>query len=518
VAEPSRRTLDFPYHGLRTKPFRDNTDPAFLWLGPPYRDALNTLRAGVLRNAGVLLLTGEVGVGKTMLARALADRLAAEGVRVATLGHVALPPDEFRNGVARALGAPAAAETRDALREFLRAAHARGEKVLLVVDEAQNLDAPLLDEIGELVRLGREAGHGAVDVLNVLLVSQPGIETLLRRKKRRDRADLVAVRAHLGPLDAAQVGEYVVSRLRAAGGDRELFSMDAIAEVAAMSGGVPRLINQICDRTLLVTSPWNGCMVSAGVVRGAFREIDPGIAGAGRRWMARARSRPALLAASVVLAAGLGVVVYHYEGDRLPGRVRDLVRSATGSAAAPVAAVPPPSLTPGAASAPAATTSGDSAPATEATAPGVPATTGVTPPADGTAAAPAPERAPAMPPAVPGATVPSVPAERPAGAPRIVDATEGPAAPRATTPPSTPRDTVGQVGQAQEVKPRVAPATPARIQAPPPVVSPPSRPSPPPRERAPEPAPARRAPSSDAADDPSAIIDWLLQRNPAAGR
>src|SRR5262245_54917209 len=199
-----------------------------------------------------------------MLARALADRLAADGVRVAKLGHAALQPDELHNGVARAFGVSSASE----MREFLRATHGLGEKLLVIIDEAQNFDAALLEAVADLVREGREAGNGTVNVLNVLLVAQPSLDAILKRRKRQDTGERVAVRAHLAPLDIAQVGDYVAFRLRAAGAEREIFSYDAIGEIAAISGGVPRLINRVCDRTLIATSAWNGCMVSAGVVRG----------------------------------------------------------------------------------------------------------------------------------------------------------------------------------------------------------------------------------------------------------
>lgn len=485
MAEASQRAPEPSYHGLRTKPFRENTDPTFLWLGPPYRDALNTLRAGVLGNAGVLLLTGEVGVGKTMLARALADHLAAEGVRVAKLGHAPVHPDELRTGVARAFGMPAVPDTRDAfvsgLREFLRAAHARAETLLLVVDEAQNLDAALLDEVGELVRVGREAGGGAVNTLNVLLVGQSGLDRVLRRRKLPGGGEFVAVRAELRPLDVAQVGEYVAFRLRAAGGDRELFSMDAIAEVAATSGGVPRLINQICDRTLIVTSPWNGCMVSAGVVRGALGEMDASTVTAGRRLRARIRLRRMLYAVCIALAIGLGALVYHAgRGSSVahpPAPPEPSTPSAAPSVAAPPAATEP------------AATSAEAPNAVSDTATGGATTT---------------TEAPATSAATPGAPAPTSDAEAArAGGPRVVDPTERPALGRPTTAPSAPREVIA-------VKPRPRPASPAPVTA--------LSPTPPPVTRnSPEPPPPRGA-GRDSGEDPSAIIDWLLHRNPAAER
>ena len=309
-------TSEAPYHDLWTKPFRESTDPGFLWLGPPYRDAFVALRAGVLENRGILLLTGEVGTGKTMLACALADSLRAEGVNVARLADAGLTAEDLRHGVARALSLPSAASDAPQgflihLGDCLREAYARRQKVLLVIDEAQNLGPALLDEIEQLARAGREAGRGKVNVLNILLVGQASLEAALRRR------DAVGVRARLGPLGAEEVADYVAFRLRAAGADRELFSAQAIQEIGTAAGGVPRLVNQICDCALLVASQRSERKVSVEVVRDAMSEW--GLTGAaahagrggGRRWLARRGIRRIAYAAALIFAIGLGGVVYH---------------------------------------------------------------------------------------------------------------------------------------------------------------------------------------------------------------
>jgi general secretion pathway protein A len=248
------------YHGLSTLPFRENTDPSFLWLGPPNRDAFTTLRTAVLEHAGVLLLTGDVGTGKTMLAGAIAESLRAEGVRVEKLLHSDLSAHEFRHGVAEAFGIPTRSNVRatffEQFAEFLEAAHTRGEKMLLVIDEAQGFGTVLLDEIEEFMRVGRIAGEGTANVMSILLVSQTDIE-----------ADVIAVRSHLTPLEPKHVPDYIGFRLRVAGGDRELFSDDAIRAIAAMSGGVPRVISRVCDCALQIAADRNAAVVSAEIVR-----------------------------------------------------------------------------------------------------------------------------------------------------------------------------------------------------------------------------------------------------------
>jgi type II secretory pathway predicted ATPase ExeA len=303
-----------PYHELWVKPFRENTDPSFLWLGPQYRDGFAALRSAVLQHAGVIVLTGDVGTGKTMLARALGDSLRAEGVRVGKLAFAGLHPQEFWNAVSLALELPRGDDTGMGvparIDEFLHQTYARREKVLLIVDEAQDLAPAVLDGIEALARAGLRAGRGKVNVINILLVGQPAVEALAGLRGGDDR---VVVR--LSPLPPEQVAAYIDFRLRVSGADRQLFSADAVADIATASAGVPRLINRICDCALQVASKRNERAVSAEVIAETLSDFGltaPGGAFGmtGPRRPARRAIRRAAYAAALTMAVALGAIAY----------------------------------------------------------------------------------------------------------------------------------------------------------------------------------------------------------------
>ncbi len=316
-------TVEAAYYDLWTKPFRESIDPSVLWMGLTYREGFARLRTGILENAGLLLLTGEAGSGKTILANVLTDGLRAEGVCVAKLTLGGLPPDDFRHPVTRALALPELPDTREAflsnLSDFLRGAYARRAKVLLYIDEAQQLGPEALTEIEHLVQVGREAGRNKVNVLNVLLVGHSDLEASLRRREPPGLAEAIRIRARLEPLGVRQVREYIAFRLRVAGADRELFSKEATRAIGAASNGVPRLINRICDYSLQTASERNERVVSAKVVGDAIKvwglEATGDANGAWRRRFSASGRRRFVIAAAVIGVIGLGAAVY-YVADR----------------------------------------------------------------------------------------------------------------------------------------------------------------------------------------------------------
>ena len=239
-----------PYYDLRIRPFQPTADPEFLWLGKRHREVLSAMKAGVLENAGLVLLTGDVGTGKTTLTRALEESLGAE-VSVARIDYPGLDPLDFFGVVATAYGLGDLIVSRETFLQrlvpFLTHARAIGRSVLLILDEAQSLSRELFEEIEHLSGLE----HENVRLLNILLVGQDELGAIVRGPPHRDLGPHIAARYRIEPLTVAEVDEYIRHRLTVAGAAQSPFGADAVREIAALSRGVPRLINLIADFALL---------------------------------------------------------------------------------------------------------------------------------------------------------------------------------------------------------------------------------------------------------------------------
>ena len=238
------------HFGLREPPFSITPDPAFLYMSQKHQEALGHLLFGTGRYGGFVLLTGEVGTGKTTVIRALlAQRL--DQVNLAYIHNPRQNELELVQTLCDELGVtyerPATLKTlTDGLNRFLIEAHQGGRRTVVVIDEAQQLAPGVLEQIRLLTNLETTKEK----LLRVLLVGQPEVNDLLARPDLRQLAQRITARYHIVPLTAAEVGEYIRHRLRVAGGEADTFTPEAVAEVTRLSGGIARVVNVVCDRAL----------------------------------------------------------------------------------------------------------------------------------------------------------------------------------------------------------------------------------------------------------------------------
>ena len=288
------------FFGLNEKPFAITPDPRYLYLSERHAEALAHLLYGINEAGGFVQLTGEVGTGKTTIVRSLLAQ-TPKNAEIALILNPKMTPTEFILTICEELGigVPDSAlgslkDLVDILSQYLLRAHAAGRRVVLVVDEAQNL-AP---EVLEQVRLLTNLETNTQKLLQIILIGQPELRELLARNELRQLAQRITGRYHLNPLSREETAAYVLHRLRVAGATTDIFAPGALNEVFRLSQGVPRVINVICDRALLGAYSLDRHRVTSKLVRSAAGEVF------GRRfapnwlpWALTAASAAALVAA-----------------------------------------------------------------------------------------------------------------------------------------------------------------------------------------------------------------------------
>lgn len=303
--------LDF--YGLREAPFSITPDPRFVFLSERHRDALAHLLYGIGQGGGggFVQLTGEVGTGKTTLCRLLLEQLP-ENVRVALVLNPRLTPLELLQSIAEELGIDikgrhdSLKRLVDALNTYLIDAYGKGLRVVLIVDEAQNLSFDALEQIRLLTNLETATQK----LLQIILLGQPELRDMVAQPELRQLAQRITARYHLQPLNAEETDAYLRHRLGVAGSARFPLTKLAVRRLHQHSGGVPRLINTIADRTLMAGYAKEQAQIGERLVDRAAAEV---LASPLRRWKL---PRPGWLALAMLLLAALAFWMWpvHREG------------------------------------------------------------------------------------------------------------------------------------------------------------------------------------------------------------
>lgn len=263
------------FFGLGEKPFAITPDPRYLFMSERHAEALAHLLYGITEAGGFIQLTGEVGTGKTTIVRSLLERMPGHA-DVAVILNPQLTPVEFVLTICEELGifmrdedAASIKDLVDLLNRRLLEAHAKGRRVVVIVDEAQNLTPSTLEQ----VRLLTNLETGSQKLLQIILIGQPELREVLDRVELRQLAQRITGRYHLAPLSRVETAAYVNHRLKVAGATVEIFTAAALREVHRLSGGVPRIINVICDRALLGAFTQEQHHIGAGMIREAASEV-----------------------------------------------------------------------------------------------------------------------------------------------------------------------------------------------------------------------------------------------------
>ena len=326
------------HFGLAEAPFSIAPDPRYLYMTRSHQEALAHLLYGVNGDGGFVLLTGEVGAGKTTICRCLLEQIP-ESCDVAYIFNPRLTVEELLSTICAELHIACPAGNTsikvfvDCINAYLLEANARGRHTVLIIDEAQNLSADVLEQMRLLTNLETNQRK----LLQIILLGQPELLRLLERPEMRQLAQRIVARYHLGPLTKSEVAAYVQHRLQVSGCGHPLFPDALMGRLFDLSDGIPRVINVLCDRALLGAYVEGKDKVERATLDKAASEVF------GKRPSPGRRATRAAAAALIVAAGGaLAFMAYQRDQDELPSKAASAVAQAQAKQepASPAAATP----------------------------------------------------------------------------------------------------------------------------------------------------------------------------------
>jgi general secretion pathway protein A len=296
------------HFNLSERPFSITPNPRFLYMSQHHREALAHLLYGLGEGGGFVQLTGEVGTGKTSLCRCLMEQVPGNvdlavvlNPKVTAIELIATVCDEL--GIEYQEQEASIKKLTDVLNQYLLEAHTKGRRTVLIIDEAQNLSADVLEQVRLLTNLETSTQK----LLQIILIGQPELRTLLQREDMRQLAQRVTARYRLEPLTREETGAYIKHRLHVCGATRPIFNKSAVDRIYRLSGGIPRLINVLCDRALLGAYTEGKLQIDRRIVQQAANEVL-----ADELQQSRTRFSPGLSIVVPVVLILSGVVLYFY--------------------------------------------------------------------------------------------------------------------------------------------------------------------------------------------------------------
>lgn len=262
------------FFGLKEKPFNVTSDPNFLFLSRVHREAFSHLLYGIRERKGFLEITGEIGAGKTTLCRALLNNLD-KNTKSAFIFNSTLPELQLFRMILEDFGIPVEKKTKAAmirqLNLFLIEELSRGNNVVLIIDESQNLKPAVLEEIRMLSNLETEKEK----LFQIILVGQPELRDRLKAPSLKQLRQRIGVRFHITALASDEIAGYIEHRLAVAGSDGSIrFVPDAVERIYQYSGGIPRLINMVCDKSLLAAYVMETREITLPIIEKSIHEIE----------------------------------------------------------------------------------------------------------------------------------------------------------------------------------------------------------------------------------------------------
>ncbi len=297
------------FHGFQEKPFNPTPDPRFVFLSKTHKEAFAHLLYGIHHRVGFIGLTGEVGSGKTTVLRTLLGQLDPDRHRTALIFNPCLSAPELLKNINREFGISTPSKDLgplEALNQFLLQQNAEGRTVVLIIDEAQDLEAPVLEQIRLISNLETDREK----LIQIVLSGQPELAQALKRNEMRQLSQRIVVRYHLQPMDFEDTIHYISHRLQVAGGrDGLIFSKGALKRIYAYSQGLPRLVNAACDRALITAYSRDTPRISSRIAAAGIEDMKRSITASS------SKNRLILIPTSILLAALIAASVYFIRPD-----------------------------------------------------------------------------------------------------------------------------------------------------------------------------------------------------------